>query len=125
MLPWAVRNLVLPLHEWFVGRLTLRNWRELETSQWLPPEELRCFQERKLRQLLLHAWERCPAHRRRLHDVGLHRDDLIEFRLDQLACLPLLDRATVQQELDGLVDWQVAGGPRRYATGGSTGVPLI
>jgi phenylacetate-CoA ligase len=125
MMPWLVRNLILPVHEWLVGRKTMRCWRELEASQWRTGDEIRGLQERKLRDLLLHAWDRCPAHRARLANAGLGRADLAHFRLAHLAHLPLLDRATIADQLPGLVDWRVPGGAARYTTGGSTGVPLI
>ncbi len=125
MSPWLVRNLIYPLHERLVGRSTGRVLRELEASQWWPAEELRRLQERKLRPLLLHAWDRCPAHRDRLRSAGFFRDDLAGFRLDDLPTLPTLSKAEIRDGLESFSDHEVPGGAFRYTTGGSSGQPLI
>lgn len=125
MSPWLVRNLIYPIHEWLVGRPTHRVLRELEASQWWTAEALRRLQERKLRALLLQAWDRCPGHRRRLAGAGLARTDLERFPIEHIEALPLLDRATIGEHRDDLVDRRVPGGAFRYTTGGSSGQPLI
>jgi phenylacetate-CoA ligase len=124
MPPWVARNIIYALHEQVVGRPTYRVLREMEASQWWPAEALERLQVRKLRSLLLHAWDRCPGHRRRIAGAGLDRADLGRIRLEDLPALPLLDKATIRESLDGLVDRGVPGGARRYTTGGSTGEPL-
>jgi phenylacetate-CoA ligase len=125
MSPWLVRNLIYPLHERLVGRATHRVLRELEASQWWPADELRRLQDRKLRALLLHAWDRCPAHRRRLESAGLVRADLGAFRVADLPSLPLLSKSEIREDLEGFVDREVPGGAFRYTTGGSSGQPLL
>lgn len=124
MSPWLVRNLIYPIHERLVGRPTHRVLSELEESQWWPVEELRRLQERKLRALLLHAWDRCPAHRGRLASAGLSRADLAGFRLADLAALPLLSKSEIREDLESFSDLEVHGGAFRYTTGGSSGEPL-
>lgn len=125
MSPWVVRNVLHPVHEGLVGRPTRRVRRELERSQWWPAAELRRLQEQKLRALLVHAWGRSPVHRKRLEHAGLDRVALDQFRIENLAGLPLLDKQAIRDNLDGLADRGVPGGARRYTTGGSSGEPLI
>jgi phenylacetate-CoA ligase len=125
MPPWLVRNIIYPIHEQILGRPTYRVLRELEASQWWPVEELSRFQERKLRALLVHAWDRCAGHRQRLADAGLARADLERFYIADLAALPLMDKSAICGDLNNLVDRQVPGGAFRYTTGGSSGQPLV
>lgn len=125
MSPWLVRNILYPAHERLVGRPSLRYWRELERSQWLSADELRAVRQAKLRALLAHAWQSCPAHRERLREAGFCLESLAHFTLEDLPRLPLLDKDTIRGELQGLVAWNLPGGVFRYTTGGSTGAPLI
>jgi phenylacetate-CoA ligase len=124
MSPWLVRNVLYPAHEWLIGRPTHGVLHGLQASQWWPAKQHEQDQERKLRALLLQAWDHCPAHRSRLADVGFSRIDLAFFRRNHLPLLPLMDKATIRAHVDQLVDRSVPGGVFRYATGGSTGEPL-
>ena len=99
MSPRLVRNLVYPLHEWLVGRPTFRVFREMERSQWWPLERIVELQNAKLRGLLLQAWDRCPAHRRRLADAGFSRGDLTRIEVGDMPALPILDKATIALSL--------------------------
>ncbi len=66
-LPVRQRSHVGPLyrlHEALLGRPTVRLARQLETSQWMSPVELRALQLSKLNRLLEHARLRCPYYAR-------------------------------------------------------------
>jgi phenylacetate-CoA ligase len=59
-----VRDVFLPLSLWRSGELAqLRYLREFERTQFLPADELRALQERRLRVLLDHAYRQCPFYR--------------------------------------------------------------
>jgi phenylacetate-CoA ligase len=125
MSPWLVRNVIYRAHERLIGRPTYRVFGALMASQWWSVQELARLQEWKLRVLLQHAWDHCPSHRRRLVAAGLARGDLERFPLAQIAALPQLDKPTICENLDQLVDRTARGGAFRYTTGGSSGEPLI
>jgi phenylacetate-CoA ligase len=119
-----VRDLLYPLSLWRSGELaTLRYQQEFETSQFLPPEELRALQLERFRRLLDHAYWNCPFYRQRLDRLGLVPGDV--KALDDIRYLPILEKRDIQEHRDELV---ARGWPVHELilnrTGGSTGTPL-
>jgi phenylacetate-CoA ligase len=119
-----VRDVFLPLSLWRAGETAqLRYQREFERTQFLPAEELRQLQWRRLRALLTHAHDQCPFYRERLERAGLDPGDL--RGPEDLRALPPLEKRDLQQQGERMVarDW-----PRddliRNQTGGSTGTPV-
>ncbi len=115
--------MILPVHERLVGRTTLADARSLEWSQWAAPDDLLGLQERKLRELLIHAHDRIPFYRRRLQDVGAdpRRDDPRTV----LARLPFLTKDEIRESRDELIWRDAPGGLFSHNTGGSSGEPLM
>jgi len=123
MNPWVTRNLIVPIHERLMKRQTMRYYRELISSQWMAPDELRAMQLHKLRQLLIHA-EMNTRYYRQLFgelDLDVRRGNSRTI----LAALPLLDKALIRRERDRMIWKDTPGGLIRSETGGSTGEPLI
>ena len=121
MWPPLVRNVLLPVHERLMRRGTFRYYRDLMESQHWPRERLRALQLGKLRDLVAMALTKTAAY------PALAKVD-VSWRpesLDDLARLPLLDKATLSAHREGLTNRDVPGGPIRYNTGGSSGEPLI
>jgi phenylacetate-CoA ligase len=119
-----VRDVFQPLSLWRSGETAqLRYLREFERSQYLPAEELRRLQWRRLRRLLAHAYEQCPFYRRRFDQAGLVPGDL--RGLDDLRALPPLEKRDLQEQGADMVarDWPRADLIRNQ-TGGSTGSPV-
>jgi phenylacetate-CoA ligase len=121
--PSFLRRILVPLHERLVGRPTFARLGELERSQWWPPERIRDLQVSKLRSLLTHAWQHCPFYRQRLAEVDFCASDVTA--IEYLRRLPLLRKQEIRDHRIEMRWPQVAGGLRRYNTGGSTGEPLI
>jgi phenylacetate-CoA ligase len=98
--------------------------RELEQSQWWPPEALRELQLARLRRLAAHAYAQVPLYRRLWDAHGVHPEDIRS--LDDLARLPLLDKATLRAAYpdDALAANVDRSQLVRYASSGSTGEPL-
>ena len=122
MNPWLAGHLVFPLHEWMVGRDTLRLSRALEASQWWSPVELAQAQHKKLAALFDHVQANVPFYCDRLRkaDAGLADSD----PFDTLRCLPLLDKADIRANESAMLWRDAPGGLHRLNTGGSTGQPL-
>jgi phenylacetate-CoA ligase len=119
-----VRDLFVPLALWHRGETAqLRYRREFEATQYLPEEELRHLQWRRLQALLRHAHARCPYYRRRFAEAGLTPDDVRspeDFRR-----LPALEKHDIQQHgADMIAEGWPAGDLIRNQTGGSTGTPI-
>jgi phenylacetate-CoA ligase len=101
----------------------LRYLREFEHTQFLPEEEIRALQWRRLRALLDHAYAQCPFYRRRFERAGLLPSDL--RGLDDLRALPILEKRDIQEHGESMVaqNWP-RGDLIRNQTGGSTGTPV-
>lgn len=86
-------------------------------------EEIRRYQEDKLRSLMAYCWEYVPFYRS--HWKGYIDDPRAVQNLDDLQQLPLLTKDHVRDHLDSLLstDPSVKSSPAR--TGGSTGRPII
>jgi phenylacetate-CoA ligase len=106
-----------------MGRETLACLRELESLQWVPPEEVRSLQRRKLRALLRHARDQTPFYRARFEKAGFDPETMES--LDDFKRLPPLSKSEIRGHLDEMVWDDCPGGLQRYSTGGSTGEPLV
>lgn len=122
MLPVISRHLICPAHEWLLSRRTFRYLRELESSQWLSPDDLREVQRVKLRALFGHASANTVFYRRRFVEAGvdLPWDDPFEA----LRRLPLLGKKEIRACGDAMLWHDAPGGLFPHNTGGSTGDPL-
>jgi phenylacetate-CoA ligase len=119
----VVRKMLLPAHEALLRRSTFRCLRELEISQWLPGEEIRELQIRKLRNLLTHAFLNVPYYRQYFPNLEMLHDDPSDIAI--LKRIPTLTKDLIREHLDNLTWNHAPGGLFRYTTGGSTGSPLI
>jgi phenylacetate-CoA ligase len=102
----------------------LRKQALLRYAQWRSPERLREFQERRLRKLIVHAYDRCAYYRRQLDDRGIHPTEI--RTLSDLARLPILSRKAVAENFSELS----ASNAKRFRpeqgyTSGSTGPKLM
>lgn len=123
MYGWLHRHILLPAFETgFKRRKTMRYWKELEQSQWLPAPRLQQLQLRALRQLLDHAAQHCPYYRNRWRESGLHPEDVRSQ--DDFQRWPVIDRQEIR--LHRLEMRAQLPGLRTFSksTGGSSGVPL-
>ena len=93
-------------------------------NQWLPASELRDLQERKLRRLVSHAYERVPYYRRLFDSAKLKPEDI--RGLPDLAKVPMTTRAQILEH--PLKDVTARGIDLRrcriQTTSGTTGVPF-
>ena len=101
----------------------LKHHAELEKSQYLPAEEIRNIQLKKLNALLNHAYDNVPYYRRWFAEAGLKPSDI--KTTDDLTKLPVLTKEDIRTNSRDLV---AVNFPREnmlpYSTSGSTGEPL-
>jgi phenylacetate-CoA ligase len=119
---WLVWNIVFPLHELTKGHDTFRMLREMEAADRLSAGELDELQRRKLRQFLEYGRAHVPYVKAKLADAGLSPADI--HGPEDLRRLPLMKKADVRKYRVDLRSDE-AGPLREFATGGSTGEPLI
>ena len=113
---------ILPVHHLLSGRNILPHLRNAQKNEWLSSQDLVALQTRRLRQLLLHAYQNSPFYRQRFLQTGLTPDDIQNS--SDLARLPALSKDELRANTDSLI----AANYRRSdliarSTGGSTGVP--
>lgn len=118
----VVKRLTFPLHEWARGRKTMEYLRELEQNQWLPWEELRALQWRKLKSLLRHAYESVPYYEKLFRSMGMTPEDV--RTMDDLREIPPLTKAIIRENLDALRSRSSSVHLIPNSTGGSSGQPL-
>jgi phenylacetate-CoA ligase len=95
----------------------------LARTERLPAEQLRAYQDERLREIVRHAYETVPFYRRRFDELKLKPQD-IRGQAD-LPKLPLLTRADIRANFAALRSTAVQ--PRAMRTGhtsGTTGTPL-
>ncbi len=95
----------------------------LARSEWFSLDELRAYQEERLRLIVAHAYETVPYYREVMDGLGLTPADI--RRLDDLPKLPVLTREAVAANLERLVSTAV---PRKSLkkvhSAGTTGTSL-
>jgi phenylacetate-CoA ligase len=117
-----VAGLLFPLHERLKGHASVRVRRELERTQWWPPEQLAALQAQRLRALLTDIGTNVPYWRELFRRIGFEPQGLSSVA--DLKRLPLLDKATIREHTDAMRHPQ-AQGLARFNTGGSSGEPLV
>lgn len=98
---------------------------QIETTQWLPSQDIQRRQFVQLNRLLRHAFDTIPFYRHRLLDAGLGMDRGVGPE-DWLR-LPPLTRADIQQAGEALVSTAIppSHSPlNKASTSGSTGMPV-
>ncbi len=95
----------------------------LERSQWYPKEELRAYQDRRLREILRHAYRNVPYYRRLFDGLGLKPED---FKgASDLGKLPLLTKDLLRRNFESLKAVNArAYKPVSRQTTGTTGEPV-
>lgn len=93
-----------------------------ESESW-DVDQIREFQTRQLRQVLIHAGNHCPFYQERFARARF-QPELLRGPEDLAAC-PFTDKGDLQQHLPQMVSSAIPPSQRLYiTTGGSTGVPV-
>ncbi len=123
MNPAVVRRVILPVWQWVRRQHGLEVLAELEKTQWLSAGELDDWRWQRIGRLLEHAYANVPYYREIMREVGV--DPAAVSRARSLACLPLLDRSTINENKERLRSVNLSGDRfMSNGTGGSTGEPL-
>ncbi len=117
-----VSHLLFPLHERLKRHDSVVIRRAMEQSQWWSAEQLQAHQVRRLRTLLQQVGAEVPFYRAMFDRIGF--DPVAVTALSDLQRLPLLDKATIRANTEGMKRTG-ATGLSRFNTGGSSGEPLI
>jgi phenylacetate-CoA ligase len=118
---WFCSRVLFPLHERLKGHDTVAVLRSLESTQWLPQQQLEQLRITRLRELLEYAGRQVPYYRDLFNRIGF--DPASVASVADLQALPILRKP----EMRAAGDRMVAEGARklvRLSTTGSTGDPL-
>lgn len=123
MYKWLVQNILAPTLDFSRGSKTLPCLKELLESQWWPSGKLQELQNRRLTQLINHAYENVPYYHRIFDELSLKPADIAS--VNDLEKLPLLTRKLVRDSAKELIAGNFPAGEMKLLyTGGSTGEPL-
>jgi len=117
--------LLFPIHHWMISYNAYEYYKDLKKSQWLKPEEIKEYQEKRLRQLLIHAYNKVAYYREAFDSAGIKPDD-IRCIVD-LPKLPVITKRTIKDNVyHGMmaVDYDKSK-VQRVTTSGSTGEPTV
>jgi phenylacetate-CoA ligase len=100
---------------------TYCKWRSfLRKAERWPPEMIRIWQARRLREIVRHAWDNCEGYRELYRKAGVTPADIQD--VDDLPHLPCVTKQMLQNNLEAFS--APLQGRHYIATGGSTGIPL-
>ena len=123
MLTWASKNIFYPLWDVKDRSIKLKEFKELETTQWLPRDELETRQWIKLKKILHYANNNCKYYKEIFKSINIVPDD-INTPNDFLK-FPILTKKLVKENLNGLISENYRKSSLCSSkTGGSTGVAL-
>jgi phenylacetate-CoA ligase len=109
--------------KWLLGRSFNENCKFVRDAQWWPAERTREYQLKKLREILILAYEKTGFYRRMFDSVGLQPGDI--KTLDNINQLPVIDRNIVIENLSDMCTKNVKGRDVDFgSTGGTSGTPL-
>ena len=104
------------------GAVYRKNLRFLNESQWYSLEELRNYQFRQLKKLLLHANANVPYYRELFRKEKI---DVEKFsKLEDIRKIPILTKEIIRENRDLLVSKLHKDKLQYVTTSGSTGTPL-
>lgn len=115
---------LMPLHHWMITSDAGTYLKQLEQTQWLPPEQIKALQNERLAAMVQHAYQHVPFYRRRMDQAGIRPSQVASIA--DLAALPPLTKDDIRQHLyfDLLADNAKLNELYPIRTSGSTGVPL-
>lgn len=115
-------SLLFPLHERVKGHSSTALRRELERTQWLPPEDLSQLQLARLRRFLTQVQRSVPYYRTLFRQRGVDPSQVSS--LADLRQIPFLTKPLIRAH-GAELKAENAGRLIRYNTGGSSGEPLV
>jgi phenylacetate-CoA ligase len=114
-----------PIHHWMISKYAINYYHDLSQSQWMSLENMKDYQEQRLRQLITHAYHKVPFYREMFQRIGLTPDDI--RTIEDLSKLPVIDKHVVRENIYlGLMandhDKRLL---QKVTTSGSTGEPFF
>jgi len=117
------RSVIFPVMELYANTHIRNYYHALKKSQWFPAEEIAELQNKKLRSLITHAYEKIPYYHREFRKRNLLPGDI--RTVNDLEKVPCLTKDIIRENFSELYDKTLIGKMTRLnQTSGSTGEPL-
>jgi len=87
-------------------------------------DDWQTYQEIRLRQLLVHAFQHVPYYHARFVDLNIYEHDLKDFTIADLQKLPVLNKEILRGRQTDFLSDELREKPATYMTSGTTGTPL-
>jgi phenylacetate-CoA ligase len=124
MLNLLTQKILLPIGDIITGKSISRHLKFLLKSQWWNKEQIKDYQEMKLRKLIKHSINTVPYYHDLFKRLGLKAGDIQTH--NDLMKIPILTKAIIKQE--GIKQFTSSAIPKRdmllSSSSGSTGEPL-
>jgi phenylacetate-CoA ligase len=106
------------------GLYSLKNTMNfLQKSQFWPPDKLRYYQEKRLKLLLIHAYETTEYYRKIFDEHGFDPRQL--KNIDDITSLPMLTKENIRKNLSSMISTQFSSDALHESeTGGTTGIKM-
>lgn len=117
------RSVIFPALEFYSGTNIQHHLAELRKSQWWTKTQIEEHQTKKLRALILHAYDNVPYYHRIFSENGLTPDDI--KTKDDLKKIPVLTKDQIRKNLPDLLAKNIRESERiEVHSSGSTGEPV-
>ena len=119
-----IRNIFLPMSDLFLSRSVSKNLRFLNRSQWWSSEDIRTFQNERLRHLIEHAYINVPYYNEVFKENNLKPSDIKS--VEDLIKLPILTKDIIKKNFpQSIVAKNIPNNQMiLQSSSGSTGEPL-
>ncbi len=96
---WRYRifHALFPLHHWIISYNATKYFEDLKRSEWLSLQDMREYQNAKLRQLISHAYYHAPYYREIMEERNIKPTDI--RAIEDLQKLPIINKAVVRENL--------------------------
>lgn len=114
------QNLILPLSDLILGQRVSKTLTQLREFQWSSLEKINSYRDRKVHLLLTKATERVPYFQDVMKTLNLRSNSMLAY--DDLRRFPILEKQTIREQGDRLIDPCFTGRKYKMMSSGSTGV---
>ncbi len=117
------RYIFLPFGDALLGTNVSNRLQFLEKSQWWSSQKLEEFQNKKLRELIRHAYNNVPYYHNLFRSLNLIPDDIRS--IEDLSKLPILTKDEIRKNMNDFVAINIPKKKMiRVSTSGSSGIPF-
>jgi len=108
------------LSDLILGQRVSKTLKQLREFQWNSLDKINSYRDRKVHLLLTKATERIPYYQDVMKTLNLRSNSMLSY--DDLCRFPILEKQTIREQGDRLIDPRFTGRRYKMMSSGSTGV---